>query len=144
MKWAGFDVADLANNHSRDYLAAGLKSTRKALRENNVSYTGINEVTAYRTVDGVRVAFVGFSPYSWSPSIGDLKQAKALGDADRKADVVVVLMHAGAEGAHKTPRPKGAQSAFGEFRGNPRASLARSSTRGQPRSRVRTPRDQRC
>ncbi len=37
-----------------------------------------------------------------------------------KADVVVVLMHAGAEGADKTRTPKGAERAYGEFRGDAR------------------------
>jgi len=122
LAWAGFDVVNLANNHSRDYLGAGLKSTRKALKDNDISYTGLTDKPiAYKEVDGVRVAFVGFSPYAWSPSIGDIAGAEALvRKADRNADVVVVIIHAGAEGADKTRTPKGAETAFGEFRGNPR------------------------
>ena len=39
----------------------------------------------------------------------------------RKADVVVVLMHAGAEGADKIHTPQGPEVAFGELRGVVRA-----------------------
>jgi len=42
-------------------------------------------------------------------------------EAGRTADVVVVLMHAGAEGSDKTHTPKGAETAYGEFRGDSRA-----------------------
>ncbi|MEI7815231.1 MAG: CapA family protein, partial [Coriobacteriia bacterium] len=38
-----------------------------------------------------------------------------------QSDVVIVLIHAGAEGADKTHTPKGAEKAYGEFRGDPRA-----------------------
>lgn len=122
LAWAGIDVVNLANNHTRDYLERGIKSTRKALDANEIAYTGLNDTIAIQEVDGVRVAFLGFSPYSWSPDIGDLKAAKKLVKAaDEDADVVVVLMHAGAEGADKTRTPKGAERAYGEFRGDSRA-----------------------
>ncbi|HUK77130.1 MAG TPA: CapA family protein, partial [Thermoleophilia bacterium] len=38
-----------------------------------------------------------------------------------EADVVIVLMHAGAEGAGETHTPHGSESAFGENRGDARA-----------------------
>ena len=122
LAWAGIDVVNLANNHSNDYFAAGLRSTRSALAKNKVAYTGLNGTIAVKEVDGVKVAFLGFSPYAWSPNIGNLSNAKALvRQADKTADVVVVLMHAGAEGADKTHTPVGAETAYGEFRGNSRA-----------------------
>ncbi len=122
LAWAGFDVVNMANNHSNDYFAAGRKSTRAALEANGISYTGLVDTVAVEKVDGLRVAFLGFSPYAWSPYIGDLGAAKALvRKVDGDADVVVVLMHAGAEGADKTRTPKGAETAYGEFRGDSRA-----------------------
>lgn len=122
LAWAGIDVVNLANNHSNDYFTAGLKTTRESLSANGVGYTGLNGVIPVKEVDGVKVAFLGFSPYSWSPNIGDLARARALvQQADEAADVVVVLMHAGAEGSDKTRTPKGAETAYGEFRGDSRA-----------------------
>ncbi len=122
LKWAGFDVVNLANNHSNDYFGAGLQSTKRALAANEIEYTGLGGVIATKEVDGVKVAFVGFSPYPWSPDIGNLAKAKALvRKADQNADIVVVLMHAGAEGADKSHTPKGPETALGEFRGDSRA-----------------------
>jgi hypothetical protein len=122
LDWAGIDVVNLANNHSRDYLGPGLESTRKALEKNGIGYTGLDGEATVREVNGVRVAFLGFSPYSWSPGIGDLPAAKALvATAAEDADIVVVIMHAGAEGADKTRTPQGAERAYGEFRGDSRA-----------------------
>ncbi len=48
LKWAGFDVVNLANNHSNDYLAAGAKSTRAALEDNGIAYTGLDGTVAIR------------------------------------------------------------------------------------------------
>lgn len=122
LAWAGIDVVNLANNHTRDYLAEGLASTREALKAHEIAYTGLVDTVAIEEVDGVRVAILGFSPYSWSPDIGNLTAAKELVRAAGKdADIVVVLMHAGAEGADKTRTPKGAETAYGEFRGDSRA-----------------------
>ncbi|MBI5232124.1 MAG: CapA family protein [Coriobacteriales bacterium] len=121
LKWAGFDVMNIANNHSNDYFERGLKATKQALKTNRISHTGMPDQITVREANGVRVAFVGFSPYPWSADIGDISEAKRLVKrADKQADVVVVLMHAGAEGAEKTHTPKGAEYAYGEFRGETR------------------------
>ena len=122
LKWAGIDVVNLANNHSNDYFAAGQRTTLSALKKNGIPYAGLHGAMAVKTVNGVKVAFLGFSPNSWTTDIGNITAAKALvRKADRVADVVVVLMHVGAEGADKTHTPTGAEYAYGAFRGRPRA-----------------------
>ena len=122
LAWAGIDVVNMANNHSYDYFAAGAKATKQALDANGIDYTGLVGDVAVKEVDGVRVAFVGFSPYSRSPNIGDLAAAKDLVKrVHENADIVVVLMHAGAEGADKIHTPEGGETAYGEFRGDSRA-----------------------
>ena len=122
LAWAGFDVMSLANNHAHDYLELGLGQTREALDFNGIAYTGLPGQITVREAGGVKVAFLAFSPYRWNADIGDLPGAQALvRQAAGQADVVVVLMHAGAEGAGRTRTPLGAEKAFGEFRGDPRA-----------------------
>ncbi len=122
LAWAGIDVVNLANNHSYDYFAAGAEATKEALAANGVSHTGLLDTVAIREARGVRVAFLGFSPYSYSPDIGDLAAARDLVTAaGEEADIVVVLMHAGAEGADKVRVPEGGETAYGEFRGDSRA-----------------------
>ena len=122
LAWAGFDVVSLANNHTYDYFEKGLSATREALDDNELAYTGLPGQITVREANGVKVAFVGFSPYRWNASLANIEAAaKLVTKAKKQADVVVVLFHAGAEGADKTHTPKGAEKAYGEFRGDSRA-----------------------
>src|SRR4029079_12778994 len=81
--------------------------------------TGRPGEIAYMKVRGTRIAVLGFAPYPWAQSLLDLPVAEALvRKADRWADLVVVTMHAGAEGAdHQHVRP-GNEWFLGEKRGN--------------------------
>lgn len=122
LTWAGFDVMNVANNHGHDFLEAGMASTQRALKVAGVVYTGLKGQITVVERNGVRVAFIGVAPYPWSQSLADISGTAALvRHARNKADVVIVLMHAGAEGSDKTHTPKGAERAYGEFRGSPRA-----------------------
>jgi hypothetical protein len=70
---------------------------------------------------GTRVAFLGFSTYSWTNPMGDDAAVRArIQSAAGQADLVVAFLHAGAEGADKQHVPRGAETAFGEDRGNSR------------------------
>ena len=89
--------------------------------------TGRPGEIAYAKVRGIRVAVLGFAPYPWAQSLLDLPAAQALvRKADTWADIVVVTMHAGAEGAdHEHVRPgHGAVP-----RREPRRTSSRSRTR---------------
>ncbi|HJW75918.1 MAG TPA: CapA family protein, partial [Thermoleophilia bacterium] len=122
LPWAGIDVVNLANNHSYDYFARGLDQTQRALARVRVDRAGMPEQVTVVTVRGVRVAVVGFSPYSWNADVNDIPAATTLvRRAAARADIVVVLMHAGAEGADRTHTPRGSEVAYGELRGDPRA-----------------------
>jgi hypothetical protein len=116
---AGIDLVNLANNHSFDYGAEGQRQTLMSLTAGHVAFTGLPGDVRVLERRGVRVAFVGFSTYRWTPSMDDphalIDQAKAI------ADVVVVLFHAGAEGSDRTAVPLGRETAFGEDRGDTRA-----------------------
>jgi hypothetical protein len=119
---AGFDLMNVANNHALDFGPFGQRQTLAALKRRRIAYSGRPGEIRVRRVKGVRVAFVGFAPYSWAASLKDIPAARALvRRAARRARVVVVLMHAGAEGADKTHTPRGSEIAFGENRGNTRA-----------------------
>ena len=73
------------------------------------------------TVNGIRLAIVGFSPYRWSPPLLDrAAAARIIRRADRGADVVIALIHAGAEGASKVHVHYGSEYAYGENRGDVR------------------------
>jgi hypothetical protein len=122
LPWAGVGLVNQANNHANDYFGSGLEQTQAALEKNDVANTGMPDQITTVDVKGVKVAVLGFSPYPWNANINDIPAAeKLVKKADAKADVVVVLMHVGAEGSDKTHTPHGSEFAFGENRGDPRA-----------------------
>jgi hypothetical protein len=122
MPAAGFDVVNLANNHADDFGTAGQRSTERALRAAGVRWTGRpGQITIMRR-NGLRIALLGFAPYTWAPRLEQIKVAQALvRKAATRADLVVVAMHAGAEGSGATHVPRGTEYFLGENRGNSRA-----------------------
>jgi Bacterial capsule synthesis protein PGA_cap len=122
LRAAGIDIVNLANNHSFDFGAAGQAQTAVALTRTGVAFAGMRGEIRILRRRGIRVAFVGFSTYRWTPSMNDPAAVRALvGRAAARADVVVALFHAGAEGADRTDVPVGREWAFGEDRGDSRA-----------------------
>jgi hypothetical protein len=119
---AGFDLVNQANNHSMDYGESGRIQTLAALRRAGVKQTGLpGEITTMR-VKTAKIAFVGFAPYAFDADLLDIPAAQALiRRARRRARVVVVLIHAGAEGADRDHTPYGEEHFLGEDRGDPRA-----------------------
>jgi hypothetical protein len=122
LRRAGVDAVNLANNHAHDYGDRGYASTRRALRRAGVDATGAPGEIRLTRRNGTRLALVGFSTYSWSAPLNDAGAVRHLvRRAAARADVVVVLFHAGAEGADRTHVPYGHEHAFGEDRGSLRA-----------------------
>jgi hypothetical protein len=119
---SGIRIVNLANNHADDYGAAGQASTLAALRAAHVAWDGKPNQIEVLTVNGVRIAFLGFAPYKWASRLDRIPAAVALVKrAAAQADVVVVAMHAGAEGSGATHVPHGTEYFLGENRGNSRA-----------------------
>ncbi|PYS87125.1 MAG: capsule biosynthesis protein CapA [Acidobacteria bacterium] len=122
LKAAGFDVLSVANNHASDFGEAGRASTRRTLDALGIKYAGSNRTkysTAYLDVNGRKVAFVGFAHNALQPNVNDLAFAKQLvAAAAKKADIVVVSFHGGAEGTDAQHVPQQTELFFGEKRGN--------------------------
>jgi hypothetical protein len=121
LKRAGFDVMNLANNHAFDYGATGQGETLAALKRQRLGFTGRPGEMLIRRARGITVAVLGFAPYPWAAELRDIDGARQLvSRARRRADIVVVTMHAGAEGSDQTHTPSGTEVAFGENRGDTR------------------------
>lgn len=122
LKDAGLDIVSLANNHAGDFGDSGRISTRQTLDSLGIKHAGSDRQqfsTAYLEVKGKKVAFIGFAHNSISPNVNELDVARQLvSDAVRKADIVVVSFHGGAEGAANTRVPHKTEVFFGEARGN--------------------------
>ena len=120
LQQAGFTVMNLANNHAFDFGAGGLLQTTDALDGVGLLSTGRPGQITVQRVGDIRVAVVGFAPYPWAQSLTDVAAAKRLvRKASRKADVVVVTMHAGAEGTSRQHVTRRSELFLGENRGNP-------------------------
>ena len=97
---SGIRIVNLANDHADDYGAAGQASTLAALRAAHVAWDGKPGEIEVLQVKGIRIAFLGFAPYKWASRLDDIPAAVELVKrAAAEADVVVVAIHAGAEGS---------------------------------------------
>jgi Bacterial capsule synthesis protein PGA_cap len=120
LRRAGFTLMNVANNHALAYGAEGQRETLAALRSAGLTYSGLPcQVATVRTA-GVRVAVIGFAPYRWAQSLTDLLGAERIVQrAKKQADLVVVVMHAGAEGSERQHVRPGTEWFLGENRGDP-------------------------
>jgi poly-gamma-glutamate synthesis protein (capsule biosynthesis protein) len=116
---AGIDVVTMANNHAVDYGPVGLRDTLRAVRRSAVPVVGIGRdvreaFRAYRvTTHGTRIAFLAASSEpdqlarsAAGPSKAGIATARAadprrlvraVQEAARRNDVVVVYLHWGTE-----------------------------------------------
>jgi hypothetical protein len=119
-KAAGFTVMNHANNHFGDFGAAGQADTVRALHRAGIAQTGQPALITVIVVKNLQVAFLGFAPYSNTASLLDLRTARSqIRTAASLADIVVVAIHAGAEGAGALHVTGHEEHDVGEDRGNP-------------------------
>ncbi len=128
LKYAGFDILSLANNHSFNFGGHGLKDTFQYLDESGIAYVGAgqNKKEAYAPkileVKGIKIAFLAYADNAFTPSYSQAKDnqagiafmeisemEKAVAIAKSKADLAIVSMHSGTE---YTSQPNGKQVAF--------------------------------
>ncbi|MGA2469383.1 MAG: CapA family protein [Solirubrobacteraceae bacterium] len=122
LKQAGFDLLNQANNHALDFGPSGQSQTLAAMDAAGLAYDGLpGQITRLR-IKGIDVAVIGFAPYSWSNSLLDIPAAQALvRRAKRDASLIIVIIHAGAEGTADDHVPYGTEYDYGEDRGDSRA-----------------------
>ena len=117
---AGFNVLNSANNHSNDFGARGRLDTTAALSGAGIAQAGLPGQIAVVHDGAVKVAFVDFAPYYNTNDLLDPGSAAGLiARAKTLANVVVVYMHAGAEGPNADHVTRASETYYGENRGNP-------------------------
>ncbi|HEY1487930.1 MAG TPA: CapA family protein, partial [Micromonosporaceae bacterium] len=115
----GFTILNDANNHSHDFGQAGLDQTIHAIHHAGMKQTGLPGQVTVVKAGNVKVAFAAFAPYSNTADLLHLSAAAALiRQARRQARVVVVYMHAGAEGSDADHVTGHEEFYVGEDRGN--------------------------
>ncbi|WP_017300008.1 CapA family protein [Nodosilinea nodulosa] len=119
LKEAGFDVLNVANNHSMDFFEQGFNDTIANIEAAGMQAVGRKGEILYVKAHGKTVAFIGFSTYSEHNSVNDLDTAIALVEtAKQQADIVVVSFHGGKEGTDATVTRDQDEYFYSENRGN--------------------------
>jgi len=117
---AGFAAVNVANNHTDDAGAAGIQETDQALIAAHLSWTGRPGQITYLVRNGIKVALLGFAPYEYDSNLLDIPAAvTAVKQAAQHAQLVIVFIHAGAEGVDAQHVRPGMETYLGEERGDP-------------------------
>jgi poly-gamma-glutamate capsule biosynthesis protein CapA/YwtB (metallophosphatase superfamily) len=120
MKYAGFNLLTLANNHIMDFGAEGLLNTLKLCDENEISFIGAGEnyqkasQTLYKEINDLKIAFINFTENEWSTTTNNIAGANPLNpianyykiqEAKALTDFVIVIVHGGHE-TYNLPSPR--------------------------------------
>jgi Bacterial capsule synthesis protein PGA_cap len=120
LKDAGFDVLNLANNHASDFGDYGRSSTRKVLDDLGIKHSGSDKTEfAHLEIKGKKITFISFTHNSVSLNVNELDVARTIvAEQKKKADIVIVSFHGGAEGTDHQHVTNSTEMFFGEARGN--------------------------
>lgn len=119
LKEAGFDVLSLANNHARDFGEEGRSSTMTVLDELGLHHSGRLGDIARIVVKGLKVALIAYAPFGGSHDMLDTSLAQTqIKTVAKTSDIVIVSVHAGAEGNGVMRVPFKNEIFYGEDRGN--------------------------
>jgi len=120
LKYAGFNLLTLANNHIMDFGRQGLVDTLELCDKNEMDYVGagMNHKEAsqifYKEIKGKKLAFINIAENEWSTTQGNEPGANPLNpvanfysirEAKRNADFVFVVVHGGHE-MYALPSPR--------------------------------------
>ncbi|HEY0322314.1 MAG TPA: CapA family protein [Pyrinomonadaceae bacterium] len=123
LKDAGFDLLSLANNHASDFGLEGRQSTKRVLDQLGITHAGgdLNDIP-YLNIKGKKIAVVAFATNEVSYNLNDIATARRIvAEVAKKADIVIVSFHGGAEGAAAQNVPRGPETFLGAPRGDLRA-----------------------
>lgn len=109
LKYAGVDVASIANNHAGNWGKAGIDETRTLLSQVGIQSPGSDDQPIYKVVKGIRFAFLAYNDIDHEEEgIGWANNeviAKQIAEARKNADVVIVSFHWGVE-YMRQPHPR--------------------------------------
>lgn len=120
LKYAGFDMVTLANNHMMDYGQEGLFSTINSCEANQIKYLGAGtnleeaKRIQYFELKERRIAFINCCENEWSTTQGEEPGCNPLNEvgiyyqiveAKKDADFVILIIHGGHE-TYEYPSPR--------------------------------------
>jgi len=120
IKYGGFTMVTLANNHIMDYGEEGLYSTIEICKKNNIDIVGAGSSLdnakriKYKECKGKRIAFINVAENEWGTTQGPEAGANPLDEvgvfysireAKQKADIIILIIHGGHE-TYELPSPR--------------------------------------
>lgn len=96
--FAGIDVANLANNHIRNYGQDGVALTQNLLREKGITFISHEESFLTKDAKGTKFGFLGFD---LTPGYQEERIIEAVKENNPKADVLIISFHWGTEYAQE-------------------------------------------
>jgi poly-gamma-glutamate synthesis protein (capsule biosynthesis protein) len=114
LKYAGFDILSLANNHMFDYSRIAIEDTLKILKDSGIDYVGagFNKKEVYtpliRTIKETKIALLAFTNLgtrNWEAGesqagiawLDENNLIKSIKEAKQKADIIIISFHIGEE-----------------------------------------------
>jgi poly-gamma-glutamate capsule biosynthesis protein CapA/YwtB (metallophosphatase superfamily) len=102
-----------------DFFEAGFDDTMQAIEDAGMKAVGRKGQILYTEANGIKAAFIGFSYLDYHNSMHDLPAGTALvKEAAENADIVVISVHAGAEGTDAIHTRNETEYFYSENRGN--------------------------
>ena len=97
LNFAGIDMVNLANNHTKNYGENGLKQTEDFLTKEKIDYTGVGNLII-KNIKEVKFGFLGFDFVVNKPKDTDYELIK---NSKNQVDVLIVMIHWGVEYKNK-------------------------------------------
>ncbi|MGK7925444.1 MAG: CapA family protein [Spirulina sp.] len=119
LKEVGFDILNISNNHAFDFGDRGFQDTVAHLEGAGIKAIGEKDKIVYTDYEGIKIAWLGFSYFPHQNSILNMPHSLALvREAEANADIVILSIHAGAEGTGAMHVSDRNEYFYGENRGN--------------------------
>ena len=121
LKFAGFNLISLANNHTWDFGEKGVEDTKSVLNSLGINYAGLDykPYTIFDLNENQKIGFCAFAPNYRTPSLLNIEKAqKIIQELSEKCDIVIVSFHGGGEGSKYQNITKKTEYSYGENRGN--------------------------
>lgn len=117
---AGFNVMSIANNHIGDFGKAGIESTTRILSKSGLHFAGVRtQPNTLFELNGATIGFCAFSANQATPDHRDMDSAQRIIELlNGLCDIVIVSVHAGAEGEKNRHVTRQTELFYEEDRGN--------------------------
>lgn len=112
LKFGGFNLASLANNHIRDHGESGLNDTIQSLKNGDIDYVGAGKTIeearapAYFNLKDIKIAIISIAEYEFSIAtnksggaapLDEIENYYQILEAKKNSDFLILIIHGGHE-----------------------------------------------